>query len=68
MDVFSIFVVITINLLYFDLVTKRKSAPGGGAAQLASVVKMKFHEVSSSIPPDLQSVPRMGPRGHTWRL
>jgi hypothetical protein len=39
-----------------------------GAAQLASAVKMKFHEVSSSTPPDLQCVSRKGPRGHTWRL
>jgi hypothetical protein len=39
-----------------------------GATQLESAMKMKFHEVSSSTPPDLQCVPRKGPRGHTWRL
>ena len=44
-----------------------KRAPGG-AAQLASAMKMKFHEVSSSIPPDLPCVSRKGHRGHTWRL
>jgi hypothetical protein len=40
----------------------------GGAAQLASAMKMKFHEVLSSIPPDLPCVPCKGHRGHTWRL
>jgi hypothetical protein len=54
-------------ILGMEIKRDRKNPPGG-AAQLASAMKMKFHEVSSSTPPDLPCVPRKGHRGHTWRL